>query len=293
MAECKPEKSCSTCESKERCSDEEKRRHQEERLKNRLERIKHSLMVISGKGGVGKTTVAVNLAACWAREGFKVGILDADIHGPNVPKMFGLNWRPVVAGDDGIDPVNVSPNIKLMSLAFLLPDSNSPVVWRGPIKHTAIRQLLSDVNWGDLDFLVVDLPPGTGDEPLSVAQLLKDRMDGSVVVTTPQEVSLLDARKAVTFSRILKVRVLGIVENMSGLKCPHCGEFVPLFKTGGGERLARELGVSLLGRVPIDPEIVQRGDSGPPFVLADPESEAAKALMDIARRCKELMGGEG
>ena len=180
-----------------------------------------------------------------------------------------------------------------MSLAFLLPDSNSPVVWRGPIKHTAIRQLLSDVNWGDLDFLVVDLPPGTGDEPLSVAQLLKDRMDGSVVVTTPQEVSLLDARKAVTFSRILKVRVLGIVENMSGLKCPHCGEFVPLFKTGGGERLARELGVSLLGRVPIDPEIVQRGDSGPPFVLADPESEAAKALMDIARRCKELMGGEG
>lgn len=293
MAECGVERSCSTCEKENVCSEEEKRRHQEERLKARLQKIKHSLMVMSGKGGVGKTTIAVNLAAHWGKEGFRVGILDADIHGPNVPKMFGIEWRPVVGGEDGIEPVSISPNIKLMSLAFLLQDPNSPVIWRGPVKHGAIRQFLSDVNWGELDFLIVDLPPGTGDEPLSVAQLIKDRMDGSIVVTTPQEVALLDARKAVTFSRVLKVPVLGIVENMSGLNCPHCGKFVPLFKTGGGERLAKELGVPFLGRVPIDPEIVQRGDSGPPYVLAKPDSDAARAIREIAKKCQEVMEVRG
>jgi len=289
MAECTPERSCSSCAHQDKCGEDEKRRHQEERLRARLEGIRHSFMVISGKVGVGKTTITVNLAAALAKEGFRVGILDADIHGPNVPKMFGLDWRPLIGGEDGIEPVTVSPGIKIISLAFLLQDPNSPVIWRGPVKHGAIRQLLSDVNWGELDFLAVDLPPGTGDEPLSVAQLLKDRMDGSIVVTTPQEVALLDARKAVTFSRILKVPVLGIVENMSGLRCPHCGKLVELFKSGGGERLAKELAVPFLGRVPIDPEIVSRGDSGPPFVLSDPDSEAAKALRAIALKCKEMM----
>lgn len=289
MSQCRAERSCSSCGHQNKCSEDEKRRHQEERLRARLERIRHSFMVISGKGGVGKTTITVNLAAALAKEGFKVGILDADLHGPNVPKMFGLQGRPLVGGEDGIDPVAVSPGIKIMSLAFLLEDPNSPVIWRGPVKHGALRQLLSDVNWGELDFLAVDLPPGTGDEPLSVAQLLKERMDGSIVVTTPQEVALLDARKAVTFSKILKIPVLGIVENMSGFKCPHCGKEVELFKSGGGENLAKELGVPFLGRVPIEPEIVNRGDNGPPFILSHPDSEAAKALREIALKCVERM----
>ena len=294
MERCEKDRSCSTCEEAKRCTEEEKRAHEEERLKRQLGRIRHAMMVISGKGGVGKTTIAVNIAAALAKEGHEVGLLDADIHGPNVPKMFGLDWRPLIGGEDGIKPVDVFPNLRLISMAFLLPNPDSPVVWRGPLKHTAIRQFLTEVDWGNLDFLIVDLPPGTGDEPLSAAQLIKERMDGSVVVTTPQDVALLDARKAVNFSRMLKVPVLGVVENMSGLRCPHCGELIPLFKTGGGERAAGELGVPFLGRVPIDPEIVQKGDSGPPYVLSEPDSDAARALKEIARRCKELMekGGE-
>jgi len=289
MERCEKDRSCATCPEANKCSEDVKRAHEEERLRKRLADIRHAMMVISGKGGVGKTTIAVNVAAALAREGHVVGLLDADIHGPNVPKMFGIDWRPLMGGEDGIKPVEVFPNLRLISMAFLLPNPDSPVVWRGPLKHTAIRQFLSDVDWGKLDYLIVDLPPGTGDEPLSVAHLVKDKMDGSVVVTTPQDVALLDARKAVNFSRMLKVPVLGIVENMSGLKCPHCGKTIELFKTGGGERAAKELGVPFLGRVPIDPEIVQRGDSGPPYVLSDPESEAAKVLREIAIKCKDLM----
>lgn len=293
MAKCGEDKSCSTCELRSSCKEEDQHRCQREGLEKRLQYIRRSIMVMSGKGGVGKTTVAVNLAAAWAREGNRVGILDADIHGPNVPKMFGLGWRPLVAGEEGIEPVTAACGIKLMSLAFLLPEDNSPVVWRGPVKHNALKQLLGEVNWGELDFLIVDLPPGTGDEPLSVAQLLKDRVNGAIVVTTPQEVSLLDARKALSFSKLLGIRVLGIVENMSGLKCPHCGGEIQLFKTGGGKRLAEETGTPFLGSIPLDPQVVQRGDSGPPVVLAEPSSHVALSFLEIAKRVKEALHLDG
>lgn len=222
-----------------------------------------------------------------------MGILDADVHGPNVPKMFGLSWRPLVAGEEGIEPVITTYGIKLMSLAFLLPEDSSPVVWRDPVKNSALRHLLGEVNWGELDFLIIDLPPGTGDEPLSIAQLLKGKAKGVIVVTTPQEVSLLDARKALSFSKILGIKVLGIVENMSGLKCPHCGGEILLFKTGGGERLAKETGTAFLGRIPLDPEVVQRGDSGPPVVLAEPRSHVALAFLEVARKIKESLDSNG
>jgi len=241
---------------------------------------------------VGKSTVAVNLAAILAKDGHYVGLLDADIHGPNVPKMFGVDWRPLRGGDDGIQPVEILPNLKLISMAFLLPNPDSPVVWRGPIKHTAIRQFLGDVKWGDLDFLIIDLPPGTGDEPLSVAHLIKG-VDGSIIVTTPQDVALLDSRKTVNFSRMLKVPVIGIVENMSGLRCPKCGHLIPLFKMGGGEKASKDLKVPFLGRIPIDPEVVQKSDSGTPYVVSYPDSEATKAFENIAKRCKEHVESHG
>lgn len=285
---CDSDGSCSSCEQAASCSEEEKRVHEEARLTQRLEKIHHTFMVMSGKGGVGKSTVAVNLAAVLAAEGHRVGILDADIHGPNIPKMWGIDWRPLQGGEEGIRPIEVLPHVKLISMAFLLPNPDSPVVWRGPMKHTAIRQFLGDVEWGDLDFLIVDLPPGTGDEPLSVAHLIK-RVDGTIIVTTPQDVALLDARKSVNFSRILKVPVVGIVENMSGLNCPECGHLIPLFKIGGGEKAAKDLGVPFLGRIPIDPEVVQKSDSGTPYVVSYPDSEVTKAFQEIAEKCRAFV----
>jgi ATP-binding protein involved in chromosome partitioning len=186
-------------------------------------------------------------------------------------------------------PVEVFPNLKVISMAFFIGDRDNPVVWRGPLKHNAMSQFLGEVEWGPLDFLVTDLPPGTGDEPLSVADLIKN-VDGSVIVTTPQDVALLDSRKAVTFSRMLNIPVIGIVENMSGLICPHCHKEISLFKKGGGEKAARDLKVPFLGRIPIDPEMVIDCDRGMPFVTAHPDSEATKAFDEIAHRCKEYVG---
>jgi ATP-binding protein involved in chromosome partitioning len=260
----------------------------DKRVTEHLGKIRYKIMVMSGKGGVGKSTVAVNLAAVLAMDGQRVGILDADIHGPNIPKMWGTDWRPLQSGGEGIRPIEVFPNVKLISMAFLLPNPDSPVVWRGPIKHTAIKQFLGDVEWGGLDFLIVDLPPGTGDEPLSVAHLIEG-MDGSIIVTTPQEVALLDSRKSVNFSRMLKIPVIGIVENMSGLTCPKCGHLIPLFKIGGGEKAAKDLGVPFLGRVPIDPEVVQKSDSGTPYVVSYPDSEVTKAFQEIAEKCRAFV----
>ena len=217
MAECDGRKVRST---REKASVEEQRRHQEELLRSRLSKIKHRIMVMSGKGGVGKSTVAANLAWALAQKGFRVGLLDADIHGPNVPLMLGVEGRRLAMSPEGIEPLEVGPGIKVVSMSFLLHDSDTPVIWRGPLKMGALRQFLSEVNWGDLDFLLVDLPPGTGDEPLSIAQLI-NKMDGSIIVTTPQDVALLDSRKSVNFSKRVSVPVLGIIENMSGLICPH------------------------------------------------------------------------
>jgi Mrp family chromosome partitioning ATPase len=226
-------------------------------------RIKHKIVIGSGKGGVGKSTVTVNLAAALQGRGYKVGILDADITGPNIPKLLGIEDQKLMTGPDGMEPADAA-GIKVISMALLLKSRDSPVVWRGPMKMSALKQFVSDVNWGDLDFLLVDLPPGTSDEPISIAQLISG-LDGTIIVTTPQEVALLDSRKAVNMFLMMDVNMLGIIENMSGLICPHCGGRIEVFKTGGGENAARELNVPFLGAIPLDAEIGRLGDQGVAF----------------------------
>ncbi|MBI4620362.1 MAG: Mrp/NBP35 family ATP-binding protein [Desulfobacterales bacterium] len=289
---CDKNSTCEPCGQEGTCSQEEKDAHSEALLRKTMGKIKHKFMVMSGKGGVGKSTVAANLAVTLAGNGHQVGLLDADIHGPNIPKMLGLDLKKLDGSPDGIEPVSFSPNLKVVSMAFLLSDPDSPIVWRGPLKHGAFKQFLSEVSWGDLDYLIVDLPPGTGDEPLSIAQLI-NTVDGSIIVTTPQDVALLDSRKAVTFSRMLKIPVVGIVENMSGFSCPHCGGSIDLFKIGGGERAALELRVPFLGRIVFDPDIVQKSDRGIPFVENVPDSKAAKAFREIGKKCEEFGNSSG
>ena len=261
----------------------------DQQLAENLNRIKHTIVVISGKGGVGKSTVAANLALVLARsDECQVGLLDADIDGPNIPKMLGVEDGYVTSFSDRLAPVNVKPNLSVISMAFFLPDKDSPIIWRGPLKSGAIKQFIGQVAWGNLDYLVIDLPPGTGDAPLSVAQLI-DKVSGAIVVTTPQDVALLDSRKAVNFARKLNIPVMGILENMSGFVCPHCGEEVNLFKMGGGEKTAKEMGVPFLGRVPMDPRVVESGDSGTPFVESFPDSPAAKSFLKIVEKCNEYL----
>jgi ATP-binding protein involved in chromosome partitioning len=289
---CKSTQECETCSESHSCSEDEKRAHRERMVGEKLSHIDHRIMVMSGKGGVGKSTVAVNLAVSLARKGHEVGILDADIHGPNIPKMLGLDHSQLIGTPEGILPVPFHSNLKVLSIAFMLPETDSPVVWRGPMKHGVFQQFLGEVEWGDLDYLIVDLPPGTGDEPLSIAHLIGE-VDASVIVTTPQEVALLDSRKAVVFSQMVHVPVAGIVENMSGFRCPHCGKEIDLFKIGGGEKAARELKVPFLGRIPLDPQIVKNCDQGNPFVSASPDSPAAKAFMEISNRIEEFVNPSG
>ena len=234
---------------------------QESRLIKQMRAIRKKIMVMSGKGGVGKSTVAANLAARLADRGYKVGLLDADIHGPSIPKMFGIeDMRPSV-DENGIVPIQVTENLSVMSIALLVEDRDSPIIWRGPAKMGAIKQFLQEVSWGKLDYLFIDLPPGTGDEPLSIAQLI-EKLDGAVVVTTPQDVALLSVRKSLTFASMLKVPVIGIVENMSGMKCPHCNEKIDIYGTGGVEKAAADFNVPVLGELPIDPAIATMEDNG-------------------------------
>lgn len=263
---------------------------QEEAVKARMEKVKHKVMVMSGKGGVGKTTVAANLAFALGMRGLDVGLMDADIHGPDIPKILGIEDKRPEASEGKISPILVTPRLKAMSIGFLLPDRDSAIIWRGPMKMNAIRQFLSDVDWGELDYMVVDLPPGTGDEPLSVAQLIKN-VDGTIIVTTPQDLALLDSRKAVNFSGVLKVPVIGIIENMSGFTCPYCGKEINIFKYGGGERSAMELGVPFLGRVPLDPKMVEAADSGTPFVMQK-ESKVREAFEQIVEKVRAFVEGE-
>jgi Mrp family chromosome partitioning ATPase len=278
-----------SCSAKTRRPEETEEQFAERQaLQERMCKIKHKVLVLSGKGGVGKSTVAVNIAVALAARGKKVGLLDIDIHGPNVPKMLGVEGKRVGGEPDSLDPYPYSDNLKLMSIAFLLQTPDSAVIWRGPLKYGVIKQFLKDVEWGELDYLVVDAPPGTGDEPLSICQLIEDA-DGAVIVTTPQEVSILDVRKCVNFCRQLNTPILGVVENMSGFVCPHCGKTTDLFKKGGGEKMAAELGVPFLGAVPIDPAVVEGGDSGAPVVADSPETEAAKGFAAIVDKLAKQM----
>ena len=258
---------------------EEKIKEEEKKVEKTLAKIKNRLLVFSGKGGVGKSTVSANLSLALARKGLKVGLLDVDIHGPNIAKMLGAEDKRLDISPEGIKPVRAAENVKLVSMSFLLHDPNLPVIWRGPMKMKAIQQFLGDVDWGELDWLIIDSPPGTGDEPLSVAQLIP--ATGAIVVTTPQEVSLMDSRKAVVFAHKLNLRIVGIIENMSGMVCPHCRKKINLFKEGGGEKVSLEFGIPFLGRIPLEPEIVTSGDEGKPFVIHQPASAASKAFADI------------
>ena len=257
-------------------------------LRRRMDRVKHKIAVISGKGGVGKSLVTVNLAAALAMHGRngRIGILDADIHGPSVPKMMGLKDARLQVGPPGTFPAMGPLNIKVVSMALLLPSVEDPVIWRGPLKMTAIRQFLSEIVWGDLEYLLIDLPPGTGDEPLSVLQLLPE-MDGVIIVTIPSEVSEDVVRKAVTFSRKMDVPILGVVENMSGVVCPHCGESFEVFGDGGGERVSSDMGIPLLGKIPLDPRISAAMDAGTPFIAALPDTPAAIEFRSIVEKIEE------
>src|SRR4030042_4963294 len=246
-------------------------------LQDNISRIKHKIVVLSGKGGVGKSTVATNIAVALSLKGQKVGLMDVDIHGPSIPKMLGLEGHTLRGSDTGLAPIVYSDNLRVMSIGFILRSQNEAVIWRAPLKHKLIRDFLTDVKWGEIDYLIIDSPPGTGDEPLSVAQLIEDAA-GAVIVTPPQDVALIDVRKAITFCRHVNLPILGVVENMSGFICPHCGKMTDIFKKGGGEAMAKEMGVPFLGRIPLDPKIVETADNGKPFFQYFQDTDAAKAF---------------
>ncbi len=246
-------------------------------LMKQLCRIKHKLIVLSGKGGVGKSTVASNIALSLAASGKSTGIMDVDIHGPSIPRILGLEGSPVETMEQGLLPVSGGENLKVMSIGFLLRGKDEAVIWRGPLKNGVIKQFIKDVEWGDLDYLVIDCPPGTGDEPLSVIQMIED-LDGAIIVTTPQDVSIIDVRRSIKFCETVELKVLGVIENMSGFVCPHCQETTDIFKSGGGEKMAEDMGVPFLGRIPLDPQITEASDKGVPYISAFAESKSAKAF---------------
>jgi len=258
-------------------------------LQDRMAKIKHKIMVLSGKGGVGKSTVAVNIAVALGIEGKKVGILDADFHGPSIPTLLHLNGKSLKAGENGIEPIDFVEGVKVISIGFFMAEQDKAVIWRGPMKISVLKQLLAEVNWGELDYLIIDFPPGTGDEPLSVAQLIPNA-DGAIIVTTPQDLSLIDVRKSIDFCRQLKLPVLGVIENMSGLVCPHCGQVIDVFKRGGGEKMAKEMEVPFLGRIPIEPLIVEASDNGKPFVYHYGKTPAAMAFAKAIQPILEMTG---
>ena len=260
---------------------------QEAKVKDSLDKIKNKFIVMSGKGGVGKTSTSVNLSIALANRGFKVGIMDVDLHGPDVPRMLGLGGMLDLNQNRKLNPAKVSDNLKAVSIESLTPSKDEAIIWRGPIKYSAIQQFIGDVEWGDLDFLIIDSPPGTGDEPLTVAQTIKDAK--AIIVTTPQEVALADVRKSISFCKTVKMDIFGIIENMSGLPCPHCGETINLFGSGGGEKTALTSGLTFLGSIPFDPNVVLCGDSGTCFRDVHADSLVTKAFDQIAGKMAELV----
>ena len=254
----------------------------DEQARRSLTRIKNKIIVMSGKGGVGKSSVSVNLAIALAGKGSTVGLMDVDVHGPDIPRMLGLKGMLAANANRKLDPMRYSDNLSAVSIESLMPNKDDAIIWRGPVKHGAIRQFIGEVEWGDLDYLIIDSPPGTGDEPLTVAQLIKDAR--AIIVTTPQEVALADVRKSINFCRTVNMEILGLVENMSSYTCPHCGKSVDIFGSGGGERTAALAGLKLLGRIPFDPNIVQCGDAGVSYQKQYADAPAARVFEEIAAR---------
>lgn len=255
-------------------------------VKTSLQKIKHKIIVMSGKGGVGKTSTAVNLSLALAEAGHRVGIMDVDLHGPDVPRMLGIEGTPELMSNQMLSPMKYSENLSAMSIESFIPGKDDAIIWRGPMKYSAIRQFIGDVDWGALDFLVIDSPPGTGDEPLTVAQIVADAR--AIIVTTPQEVALADVRKSINFCKTVKMEIFGLIENMSGLNCPHCGEMIDLFGSGGGERTAKQTGIRFLGKIPFDPKVVACGDSGACYQKVHADTAVSRAYADVAQKLSQL-----
>ncbi len=274
----------SSCSSKS-CGSQESQQariaQQDNAITRSLGKIKHKILVMSGKGGVGKSTVSVNLALGLAKRGHQVGLMDVDLHGPDVIRMLNLkgNMEPPATPDALVPPLKYNDNLKVVSLEYMMKDRDEAIIWRGPLKIQAIRQFVADMDWGELDYLIIDAPPGTGDEPLSVAQTIPNVK--AIVVTTPQQVALADVRKSINFCKTVGMEITGVVENMSGFVCPHCNQTVDIFKTGGGEELAKEFDLPFLGRVPMDPKVVIGGDDGTPYLTSDAVSPATEAFAAV------------
>jgi Mrp family chromosome partitioning ATPase len=259
-------------------------------INSSLGKIKHKILVMSGKGGVGKSTVSVNLALALAAKGYKVGLMDVDLHGPDICRMLNLTQKlrdEDVSQQKLLPPMVYNDNLKVISLEYMMENRDDAIIWRGPLKIQAIRQFLADIDWGALDYLVIDSPPGTGDEPLTVAQTIKDSQ--ALVVTTPQEVSLADVRKSLNFCKHVKMDVIGMVENMSGFVCPHCNETVEIFKSGGGEKTAADYDVRFLGRVPLDPKVVDAGDEGKPYLSSAEDTPATRAFDEVVANVEDAL----
>jgi Mrp family chromosome partitioning ATPase len=257
-----------------------KQQEQQAMIKDNLARIKHKIFVLSGKGGVGKSSVSANLAAVLSRKGFKTGLMDVDVHGPSIAQMLGMTELLDITPDQQrLVPKQVNGNLKAVSVQALMQDKDQAIIWRGPAKAGMIQQFVGMVDWGDLDFLIIDAPPGTGDEPLTVVQTIPEAL--GVIVTTPQEVALADIRKSISFCKTVKLKTLGIVENMSGFSCPHCGESIDLFMNGGGEKTAKQFGLPFLGSIPFDTGVVVSGDQGTPIMFQDKETPFTKAFSTV------------
>ena len=259
-------------------------------VKGALGRIKHKFIVMSGKGGVGKTSTAVNLSLTLANMGRQVGIMDVDLHGPDVPRMLGLSGMLDMGANRKLNPMRYSKHLSAVSIESLTPTKDEAIIWRGPVKYAAIQQFIGDVAWGDLDFLIIDAPPGTGDEPLTVAQTIPDAK--AIIVTTPQEVSLADVRKSINFCKTVKMEIYGLIENMSGLTCPHCHSFIDLFGSGGGEKTAAAAGIPFLGKIPFDQKMVECGDAGVSYRQQHPDSPVSEAFRAVARRMEQLLSAD-
>jgi len=252
-----------------------------------LGRIKHKFIVMSGKGGVGKTSTSVNLSLALAALGHQVGIMDVDLHGPDVPRMLGLSGMLDLGENRKLNPMRYSKNLGAVSIESLTPTKDEAIIWRGPVKYSAIQQFIGDVEWGNLDFLIIDAPPGTGDEPLTVAQTIPDAK--AIIVTTPQEVSLADVRKSINFCKVVKMEIFGLIENMSGFACPHCQSVIDLFGSGGGEKTAISAGIPFLGKIPFDQKMVECGDAGLSYQQQNKDTPVSNALDDVAKKISQLL----